>query len=148
MDVVVFNRRFFFCWKMDVVVINGSLTSLTQSHEERVWSPPKPGMQVVSSLRVFFLSWPWSFHKDRLLHNILYKRGIEVDFFWSRWTRERLIIQRNLPKLCSLFSSDKPQYPVTWTLKGVEMEMTFSFFNVCTEINFSFVLNVASPRRR
>ncbi len=44
--------------EMDVVVINRSLTSFSRSREERVWSSPKPGMLVVSLLRVFFLSWP------------------------------------------------------------------------------------------
>ncbi len=34
-------------------------------------------------------------------------------FLWSRWTRERWIVRRNLLKRCSLFSSDGHQYPVT-----------------------------------
>ncbi len=139
------------CWKMDVVVINRSLTSFVR----KSWRASLI-FKTWDASRVFAAS---------LLLKLALKFFVRIGFFVTDST-SRVIIPRSLLKVdeCEsgelfeeLFWNDVAYFfPMNvnilllgFFLKGVEMEMTFSLFKNClAEIKSSFVLNVAFPGQR
>jgi len=134
--------------KMDVVVWSTEAELfLSGSREERVWSS-KLGCKSClccgsssSKAGLYFVE-GWLLRRQTLQAGHFF-RGV----FLKSMNARAVNYSENSSETMQLTSS-RWSISVTWALKGVEMETTFSIFETVAEVKFSFVLNVAFPGRR